>query len=161
MDSNFFTDLAITETIRERFAKKIEITRMLVRDIQVGPVAHASVFRVKGGNVYILIRGSNEMTLGEIIRIVRNMGAEVDDFVPPSGVENYFDDKALEKYKAVFPGKPLGGSEELRYYRTLVPYTPALVRVARIRGELREYEPEARRWNVVKRLSYNKIDTKE
>lgn len=162
MNSDFFTDLAITETIREEFARKLEITRMLVRDMQVSPVAHASVFRAKGGSVYVLIRSNNPMLLGDVMKIIRNMGAEADNFAPPSGVESYFTDHAIEKYRAVFPGKPVkNDAEELRYYRTLVPYNPALVQLARIRGELREYEPESRRWNVVKRLTYSKINTKE
>lgn len=162
MDSDFFTDLAISETIREQFAKKFEITRMIVRDIQVGSVAHASVFRVKGGNVYTLVRSKTELTLGDIIKMLRNMGVEADDFAPPSGVETYFDDKALERFKEVFPGRRIvNDSEDLRYYRKLIPYTPALARVAQIRGELREYEPETRRWKIVKRLSYTRITTKE
>lgn len=160
MDSNFFTDLAITETIREHFAKKFEITRMIVRDIQVTATAHATVFRIKGGSVYVLIRSGAEMTLGDVKKVLRNMGVEPADFVPPSSVDTYFEDKAMEKYKEVFPGKRiLNGAEELRYYRTLIPYTPALVHVNRIRGELREYEPQSRQWKLVKRLSYARIQT--
>lgn len=162
MHADFFTDLAITETIREQFAKKIEITRMLVRDVQVGPVAHASVFRAKGGGAYVLIRTSNPMTLGDVTKIMRNMGIEVDNYLPPAGVENYFNDNAIRKYKEVFPGKRIqNDAEELRYYRTLVPYSPALVRIARIGGELREYEPESRRWNVIKRLTYSQVRAQE
>lgn len=162
MNSDFFTDLAITETIREHFAKKVEITRMIVRDIQTGTTAHASIFRVKGGHIYTLIRSSTELSLGDVTKMLKNMGVEVSDFSPPGGAGTYFDDKAVEKYKAVFPSKRIvSGTDELRYYRTLVPYTPALVQVERIHGELREYDPQVRKWHVIKRLTYAKIQAQE
>ncbi len=161
MTSDFFTDLAVEESIREHFAKRFDITRMLVRDLQVSPVAHASIFKIKGGGLYTLIRSGHEMTLGDIKKIARNMGIEPDEFLPPAAVENYFDTAAIEKFKQVFPGKPITNtSEDLRYYRTLVPYTPALIKVARINGELREFKPETRQWQVIKRVSYSQISTK-
>lgn len=162
MNSDFFSDLAIMETVQEEFSKKLEITRMLVREVQVSPTAHASVFRVKGGGVYVLIRSINTLSLGDVQKIVRNMGIEADSFIPPNGVEAYFTDKAMEKYKSVFPGKPIkNDAEELRYYRTLVPYHPALIRVARISSEIREYDVQSRQWNAVKRLSYSKITAQD
>lgn len=162
MNPDFFTDLAITETIREQFAKKLEITRMIVRDIQVGVTSHASVFRAKGGSVYALVRSNTELSLGDIMKILRNIGIDADHYVPPGGVTTYFEDKAVERFKEVFPGRRvMDDSEDLRYYRKLIPYTPALVCVSRIRGELREYDPQSRQWKVVKRLSYSKISATE
>ncbi len=162
MNSDFFTDLAVEASIRDNFSKRVDITRMIVRDVQVGPVAHASIFKIKGGGVYALIRSASEMTLGDVMKIARKMGIDADEYIPPASVESYFDDKAIEKFKQVFPGKPITNtSDDLRYYRTLVPYTPALMSIARIRGELCEFKPETREWQVIKRLSYAKIDTKQ
>jgi hypothetical protein len=160
MESDYFSDLAITETIKEEFGMKLDITRMLVRNAQVSPVANASLFRAKGGAIYALVRSSNNQTLGDMKKLLRNMGIESDAFIPPGGIEDYFADKAIEKYKKVFPGKRINNdAEELRYYKTLVPYNPALARVAKIGGEIREYDPLTRTWYVVKRISYKKINT--
>lgn len=162
MNSDLFTDLAITETINEHFLRKVEVSRMLVRDLQTGNTTHASIFRVKGGTIYALIRSVHSLTLGDVSRMLKNIGITPGEFVPPGSDPAYFDEKAIEKYKTVFPGKPIAnGSPELRYYRTLVPYTPALVQVERIGGELREYDPLSRQWQVVKRLSYARIQAQE
>jgi len=162
MNSDFFTDLAVEASIRDNFNKRFDITKMIVRDIQVGPTAHASIFKIKGGGgVYALIRSASELNVGDVMKMARKMGVDADELLPPAGVDSYFDDKAIEKFRVVFPGKHItNNSEDLRYYRTLVPYTPALIKVARIRGELCEYKPETREWQVVKRLTYAKIDTK-
>ncbi|HEX6461929.1 MAG TPA: hypothetical protein VFZ58_01505 [Candidatus Saccharimonadales bacterium] len=161
MNSDFFTDLAVEASVRENFNRRIDITKMIVRDIQVGPASHASIFKIKGGGVYALIRSASEMTLGDVMKMARKMGIEAEECIPPAGVASYFDDKAIEKFKQVFPGKHItNNSEDLRYYRTLVPYTPALLSVARIGGELLEFKPQTREWQVIKRLSYAKIDTK-
>lgn len=162
MSPDFFTDIAIAETIREQFAKKIEVSRMVVRDIQLSVTAHASLFRAKGGSMYVLIRASNPMTLGDVMKMLHGAGIEADEYVPPGGIVTYFGDKAVERFKEVFPGRRvMNDSEDLRYYRKLIPYSPALVRVARIHGELREYEPMSRQWKVVKLLHYSKIQTQE
>lgn len=160
MNSDFFTDLAVEASIRDNFNKRFDISKMIVRDIQVGTAAHASIFKIKGGGVYVLIRSANELSLGDVMKMARNMGIDIEECLPPAGIETYFNDKAIERFKQVFPGKHImNDSDDLRYYRTLAPYTPALIKVARIRGELCEFAPETREWRVVKRLSYAKIDT--
>ena len=157
MNDNLYSDIALEETMSQQFHKKVDITRMIVRNVQVGVTAFASIFRVKGGTMYALIRTPNPQTVGDVRRIAREMGIEFTDMVPPAGVQEYFDMHATRRFKEVYPGRHAISEDDLRYYMTLVPYSPALLKVSRIKGEINEFDPQTRSWHVVKQISYSHI----
>jgi hypothetical protein len=158
MNDDLYSDIALEETMSQQFHKKMDITRMIVRNMQVGVNAYASLFRVKGGAVYVLLRSTyQQMTVADVKRIVREMGLETSEMLPPAAVEEYFVMHATRRFKEVYPGRRDVSDDDLRYYMTLVPYSPALLKVSKIKGEIKEYDPQARAWHVIKQMSYNHI----
>ena len=92
-----------------------------------------SVVLDRTGELLAYITARAIMTLGDVKRLVRRMGLRPERFVPPKHQPNYFDDVATEKFQAVFPGMNVTSPDDLIYYRTLVPYNPALVVISEVR----------------------------
>ena len=90
------------------------------------------------------------------------MGLKVSEFIPPNGVRDYFEDRAHVKFLEVFPGRMQISDDDLRFYKTLIPYNPALAEVSEIRnGEIKEFNADTRgNWRVAKRFSYKRIIAK-
>ena len=102
---------------------------------------------------------SSSATLADIKKIVRRMGLKVEEFLPPKGQPNYFDDIGRERFQSVFPGMKIISSGDLLYYRTLAPYNPALGIISEVKnGEIYQFDPDARGgWRVGARFRYKRI----
>ena len=89
------------------------------------------------------------------------MGLKGDTYVPPRNQPDYFEDIARQKFNAVFPGRTHVSSDDLIYYRTLVPYNPALVQIQEIpEGVIRQFDTDAQsNWRLATRFAYRRIKT--
>jgi hypothetical protein len=157
MNDDIYTDIAIEESITKEFLIKLDIDRMFARGIKTAANAEASVFKAKGGAVYAYITGPEKQTAGEVHKMAHAIGLEYSEMVPPAGVEDYFVAQATRRFKEVYPGRRDINDEDLRYYKTLVPYPIALLKVTKIKGEIRAFDPESQSWKVVKQMSYSQI----
>ena len=157
MNDAILDDIAIEKTCKERFNVALDVTEVIVRGVPAGVATRATIFVTSSRQVYAYIVSQSSMVLDDVRKIIRRMELEAEVFVPPHGEADYFDRIGRTKFKAMFPGKPINGEDDLRYYKNLALYNPALVRLSKIKGEIRGFEVESRAWRKVKDYTYSKI----
>jgi hypothetical protein len=159
MKEEIFEDVAIERTTKDKFGVSIDIAEVVVRSISVGIASKATIFKTTNGQVWLYIVSQSTQLLDDVQKIINRMNVEADLFAPPYGEADYFNRVGREKFKVMFPGKPVHGEEDLRYYKKLALYNPALVRLTKIKGEIRSYDPQGKGWHKVKDYAYSKIKT--
>ena len=134
---------------------------MILRGVPVSRVADATVFLTKKKQLYVYISARSRLTLGDISKIVSRMGMKAELFLPPVGNPDYFNVIGREKFEQVFPGRTYVNDDELRFYRTLAPYNPALVLINEVKnGELFQYDSDTKSgWRLATRFAYRRIRT--
>ncbi|GHU07079.1 hypothetical protein FACS189431_1070 [Alphaproteobacteria bacterium] len=154
MNDEAYADAFLEKEIKARFGVGIELGEMIVRHLSVGPAMWAHVFTAADSNMYAFILGTKTMTLGEVRRILKRMGLRADKYYSPYGRDNYFANRAEAKFKETYPGKPISSDQDLMYYKTLVPYSPAFVSILEVPdNRIRGYDADtAGGWRVVKKL---------
>lgn len=157
MNEEVFGDIAIEKACKERFGISMDVTEVIVRGVSAGPASQATIFKSANGQVWLLVASQSPLVLDDVQKIVNRMNLEADLYVPPHGEKDYFTRIGSEKFKAMFPGKPIQSEDDLRYYKKLAPYNPALVRLSKIKGEIRGYE--AKNWHKIKDYNFSKIKT--
>lgn len=155
-----FDDKAIEQACKDQFGVSLDIGEVIARGISAGQSAFAAVFKTTSGQlfVYILSRGQQQL-LADVQKMVLRMECEAETYYPPNGEKEYFDRIGREKFKALFPGKHILGEDDLRHYKGLAPYNPALVRLNKVKGEIRAYDEHLKTWRKVKDYHYSKIAT--
>lgn len=138
------------------FGVSLKPTEVIIRDVPAGIAARATVFRAGAKGLYVYIFSQGGMVLGDVKKIIRQMQCEADMFFPPRSDGTYFHRIGVAKFKALFPGKHIVSSEDTRYYETLAPYNPALVRVSQVNGEIRGFVNESREWRKAKTYHFTK-----
>jgi hypothetical protein len=159
MSDEIFGDIAIEKACLDRFGVKFDIADMAARSVQTGTASQGSVFKATSGQVWLYIVSQSPLLLDDVQKIVARMNVEADAYMPPHGETDYFTRIGREKFKAMFPGKPIVSDDDLRYYKKLAPYNPALVRLSKIKGEIRAFDPQSKTWHKVKNYAYSKIKT--
>ena len=157
MNDAILDDIAIEKTCKDRFNLVLDVTDVIVRGVPAGIATRATVFATAKKHTYVFIQSQSALVLDDVLKIVRRMELEADGFIPPHGDPEYFDRIGRAKFKAMFPGKAIVGDDDLRYYRNLAPYNPALVRLTKIKGEIRAFDVETKVWRKVKDYNYSKI----
>lgn len=154
-------DEAIEQIAKDRFGVDLEIRQMIAREIPVGHTGAASVFLSKKKQLYVYIHGRSNYMLGDIQKIISRMGMKAELFLPPKGQSSYFDDHAVEKFRATYPGRKQLQDSDLRYFRTLTPYNPALVIIHEVKyGEIKQFDTDASSgWRAVAKFAYRRIKT--
>lgn len=161
MSEEVYDDLALERVSRERFGVDIEIDKVIVRATPVSRTANATVFLTKKKQLYVYISARSRSTLGDISKMVSRMGLRAELYLPPVGSPDYFNTIGREKFEAVFPGRTYVHDDELRFYRTLAPYNPALVLVQEVKnGEIFQFDSDTRGgWRLAARFAYRRIRT--
>lgn len=160
MNEEVFSDLAIEKSCKEYFGVPLDIGNVLVRAVPVGVATKATLFTAANGQVYLHIMSQSALVLDDVQKIVHRMQCVADTFLPPHAEKDYFDRIGRAKFKVMFPGKHISSDEDLRYYKNLAPYSPALVRISKVKGEVRGFDREAKMWRKVKDYSYSTIQPK-
>jgi hypothetical protein len=136
--------MALEHVAKDKFGLSVDIDHVIVRNIPVSLVAHATLFLTTKKQLLLYIAGTSKMPLADIQKIVSRMGMVAELYLPPKGQPNYFDDIGLRKFKEVFPGRSNPSKADLMYYRTLAPYNPALVQISEIRaGVVKQVDTDA------------------
>ena len=161
MNDVFASDIAVEEIVRTQFGLQVGIKQVVVRDIPVSHTAVASVFLTPKHQLFALVKAQSALTYGEVSKMAKRMGLEVDEFLPPGHDGLYFNAVARDKFRQVFPGRHDVTEEELRYYRTLVPYNPALLRVRNVSGgAIKQFDShDSSQWRVAAKFAYKQITT--
>lgn len=161
MDRQSYDDLALEQIAKDRFGIDLEIRQMIVRDMPISLTGEASVFLSSKKQLYAYIHGKSNYVLGDIQKIVARMGLKAELYVPPKGKPHYFDDIAAEKFRVTYPGRRPTGEADLRYYKTLAPYNPALIVIREVKnGEIKQFDTDASgSWRTAAKFAYRRIKT--
>ncbi len=159
MNDDIYDDLAIEQIVKSEFGLQLEVKQVIAREIPVSHTATATVLLTPKHQLYVMVRAQAGQTLGDVRKIVKKMGLNAEAYVPPHHNGDYFNDIAQEKFRQVFPGRHSIDENELRYYRLLAPYNPALVKIDAIpEGVIRQFDAhDSSQWRVATRFAYKQI----
>ncbi|HSW90944.1 MAG TPA: hypothetical protein VLF64_03015 [Candidatus Saccharimonadales bacterium] len=154
-------DLSLEKSAKERFGVALDVDSVIVRHIDVGQSAYATLFLSSKKQLYCYIDGPTKLLLSDIKKIVSRMGLRPELFFPPKGRHTYFDDIGRAKFREVFPGRRDVHDNDIIFYRTLAPYSPALVLVSEVKGGVvYQVDHDARGgWRPAVKFAYRRIKT--
>lgn len=150
---------AIEAQIEKLFNVKLDIEQIIAEDVPVSPTSHGTVFLTRKKQLYLYIDGQSRFIFGDIKKIVTNMKFSADKFIAPGNQSDYFDSIARKKFLEVFPGRHNITEDDLRFYKTLVPYSPALILIKETIGDhIFQYDSDSNSsWRPAVRFSYRRI----
>ena len=161
MNDDVIDDLALEQAAKERFGVACEVDKVIVRNIDVGRGAKATIFLTKKKQLFCYIHGPARLLLSDIKKIAARIGLKVEMFFPPKGQPNYFDDIGRQKFRDVFPSIGHISDKDIMFYRTLAPYSPALLLIQEVKdGAIYQADSDARAgWRVAAKFAYRRIKT--
>lgn len=161
MNDDIYDDMALEHIAREKFGLKIDIDKVIVRQVPVSHTAEATVFLTAKKQLFVYITARSKMVLSDVKKIVTRMGLKPELFLPPKGELDYFDEIGRAKFRDVFPGRTNPSAEDIIFYRTLAPYNPALVQIQEVTaGEIKQFDTDASSgWRLAARFAYRRIKT--
>jgi len=156
-----YDNIALEQIAKTKFGIQLDVDQVIVRQVPVSRSSRATVFLTVKKQLFCLVSGQQNLTLGDVKKAVTRMGLKAELYVPPKGWPTYFDDIGIEHFKSVFPGRTHVTPDDLMYYRTLAPYNPALVQIKEIpSGEISQYDADARgSWRPSAKFTYRRIKT--
>lgn len=161
MNTDLLDSVAIEQIAKERFGINFEVQQMIAQDIPISLTGSASIFLTKKKQLYAYIFAKSPLVLGDVQKIVARVGLKAELYIPPKGRSSYFDDIGREKFRQVYPGRSHGSESDIRFYRTLAPYNPALVLVSEVKdGIIRQFDVDSKgNWRPSARFAYRRIAT--
>lgn len=154
-----YDEIATEKRIETLFNLKLEISQVIADRLPVSPTSYATVFLTPKKQLYLYVDGQSKLLYGDVKKIVSNMKLIADKYVTPRGQADYFDLIARKKFLEVFPGRQNITEDDLRFYKTLVPYSPALVLIKETAGEyIFQFDSDAQSsWRPAIKFSYRRI----
>lgn len=161
MNDQLYDDVALERQITSQFAIDVEIESMIARRIPVAPSATAHLFLTNKKQLYLYVDGQSRLLLSDVQKIVSRVGLAAELYMPPKGRPQYFDEVGTQKFVEVFPGRKAVTAQDIAFYRTLAPYSPALVLIREVKnGIIYQYDSDARGgWRPHTKFSYRRIAT--
>lgn len=161
MSAQYFDEVALERAMSELFGVHAEIDQLIASDIAVSRSAQATVIMTKKKQLFVYVDGHTKMTLGDVQKIITRMGLKAELYLPPKHQPDYFDAIGREKFRETFPGRGHISDADIRFYRTLAPYKPALVLISEVRdGQIYQYDADAsHEWRPCVKFAYRRIKT--
>ena len=152
-------EVNLEKFVKSTFGTSVNVKSLLAHQVPVGRGAAASVFLTDKSQVFALIVSRSPMNFGDVRKISRKMNLIAEDFLPPHAQKDYFLDVAERKFREVFPGRNQVSAADLAYYKTLVPYNPALILVREIKdGKIQQFDSDAvGSWRTSAKFTYRRI----
>ena len=160
-DGDLFDDFALEKEAKERFGVVLEVDKVIARNMPVGHAARATLYLSKKKQLYCYIEGQSRLLLSDVKKLCTRIGIRAEMYFPPKGRPNYFDEIGREKFRDVFPGRKDIHDSDIVFYRTLAPYSPALILVGEVRdGTLYCADSDAHGgWRPAVKFAYRRIKT--
>ncbi len=162
MTEEIYDELALERRIRELFGVNINLRQTIVHDAPVGRSINATVFLTDKKQLYLYIEGQSKILLDDVKKIVARMGMKAEAYMSPKNRPGYFDEFGEQKFKSIFPGRTRISEDDIRFYRTLAPYNPALVLIKEITdGKIYEFNSDTASdgWRLSVKFTYRRIRT--
>ena len=156
-----YDELAIERTIRERFGIEVDVRQAIVFRVPVGRTAEATLFLTTKKQLYLYISSQSKLLFGDVKKLVSHMGLKAELYLPPKGRPQYFDEIGRSKFNEVFPGRKFISDEDIIYYKTLAPYSPALILISEVNnGVVYQFDSDANTsWRPSAKFTYRRIRT--
>ena len=161
MMDQMFDEVNLERRIYALFKLDVRIKAVIADNIPTSRSANAIVFLTDKNLLFCFIDSKMHLTLGDIRKMITRMNLHIEKLLAPDADVDYFDNLAREKFNETFPGRSVVSDDDLIFYRTLVPYCPALVQISGITGGvIRQYDPTAvGNWRPSVRFSYRRMKT--
>jgi hypothetical protein len=154
-------DIATEKRIEALFSLKLDIDQVIARSLPVSPTSYGTLFLTPKKHLYLYIDGQSRLSFGDVKKMVSSMRLIADKFVAPANQDDYFDSIARKRFVEIFPGRHNITEDDLRFYKTLVPYSPALILIKETAGEyIFQFDSDAQSsWRPAVKFSYRRILT--
>ena len=161
MNEHAYEDLALEKAIQTHFGLGVEVDSVVARRIPVSRTAEATVFLTNKKQLFAYIESQSSLVLGDVHKIIGRMGLKAEQYIPPKGRPDYFDEIGTKKFREVFPGRGNINSLDIQFYRTLAPYSPALIVIREVKdGSINQYDADSSGgWRQHVKFSYRRIKT--
>lgn len=138
------------------FKVKLPIEEVVADHFATSKNSYITIFRTKSGNMYALcnVEGGRELSLAEVKAIMRHAGLRIAGTAPPEGNARFFRSFAEKLFKQVYPNRHVTERTDLRYYESLTPYSPALVKIREIHDGVSQYNAHFDTWDRMIDLTY-------
>lgn len=161
MNGDIYDDFALEREAKDKFGMPLEVDQVILRSVDVSKGAKATVCLTKKKQLVCYIHGPARLLLSDVKKIAARMGLKIESYLPPKNQPTYFDDIGREKFREVFPGRGHITESDLVFYRTLAPYSPALLLISEIKdGVIYKADSDARSgWRPAAKFAYRRIKT--
>lgn len=161
MNDQLYDDVALERQLKSQFGVNAEVESVIARRIPVGRSVEATLFLTDKKQLYLYIDGETRLLLSDVKKIVSRVGLMADTYMPPKGQPLYFDEVGKRKFEEIFPGRKVTKDEDIAFYKTLAPYSPALVAIREVKnGVIYQYDSDATGgWRPHTKFSYRRIMT--
>lgn len=161
MTAETYDELVIERSCKSGFGVDAQIKQVIAWKIPVSRVDRATVFLTNKKQLYVYIEAQSRMVLADVKKIISRMGLKAEIYMPPKGQPRYFDEVGREKFAEVFPGRTHVTDQDLIFYRTLAPYSPALVQINEVKnGVIMQFDSDASGgWRPAAKFAYRRIKT--
>ncbi len=159
--NELYDDVALERQIKTLFGVDGDIEAVIARRIPIGRSANATLFLTAKKQLFLFVHGESKLLLSDVKKAVARIGLIAELFLPPKGRPNYFDEVGTEKFQEIFPGRRVAQAEDIAFYRTLAPYSPALILIREVKnGVIYQYDSDATGgWRPHAKFSYRRIKT--
>lgn len=161
MNDQIYDDMTLERQIAAQFGTDVEIESMIARRIPVDRSTTASLFLTNKKQLYLYVHGESRLLLSDVQKIVSRVGLVAELYMPPKGQPHYFDEVGTRKFTEIFPGRKVTNPQDIAFYRTLSPYSPALVLIREVKnGIIYQYDSDSTGgWRPHAKFSYRRIAT--
>lgn len=142
--------------IPEVFHIDLPVDEFLFDDVETGRDSYATIFK-SNDDIYVLLKSDSSQTLGEVQRMIKNMGMTPQKVYPPEADPTYFYRHSIDILRDTFPALKHWTYEDVMMYSKKVEYTPALVKIASVNGEIRRYNSHGSSWQKIFDFSFKKV----
>jgi hypothetical protein len=98
MNDEIYDDIAIERIAKSEFGMDVDISQVIVRQVEVSRTATATVFLTKKKQLLVYVSGHQKLLFSDVKKIVARMGLKAEMFFPPKGQPDYFDRVGREKF---------------------------------------------------------------
>lgn len=153
--------IAIEGLCKKGFGVDISVKQIITLNMPTSKGSVTTVFQDHRYTLYALCVASAPLALADVKQIMHGAGIEAETYLPPHGDPAYFANYGQKAFCAAFPGRKPINQQDTAFYQTLAPYNPALVRVSKIKGELRQYIAPTQRWQTAEECSYKRLQVQQ
>lgn len=161
MNDQLYDDVALERQIKNQFGVDSEVESVIARRIPVGRSAEATLFLTSKKQLFLYVHGESRLLLSDIRKIVSRVGLQADFYIPPKNRPHYFEEVGTAKFREIFPGRKSVTDQDIAFYKTLAPYSPALILIREVKnGIIYQYDSDATGdWRPHAKFSYRRIMT--